>query len=86
MKLPSTIYDPKVFQLHLKELENIIVGSSYFWGEELTEDDFHVFAALRVLTTTQGIQFPEKINTYMNFMSEKSNVPLHWDKAIGGEF
>ena len=70
---------------HLKELEQIIVGAPYFWGEQLTEDDFHVFASLRVLTTTQGIQFPDKINSYMNFMSEKSNVPLHWDKAIGGE-
>lgn len=67
---------------HLQELESMIVGEPYFWGEQLNIDDFHVFASLRCLTTTKGVVFPESINQYMNFLSEISQVPLHWDKAI----
>lgn len=71
---------------HLKKLEEIIVGQPFFWGKELTEDDFHVFASLRVLTTTSGITFPWKIEAYMNSLSEAGKVPLHWDKALGESF
>ena len=66
---------------HLKLLEKMVVGSPYFWGDELSIDDFHVFASLRCLTTTKGIVFPEKINSYMNKMSDLTKVPLHWDLA-----
>ena len=70
-------------QEHLPELEEIIIGAPYFWGESLSIDDFHVFASLRCLTTTNGIRFPEKIEKYMNSLSQSSKVPLHWDKAVG---
>ncbi len=68
---------------HLPVLEKLIVGEPYFWGEELSLDDFHVFASLRCLTTTRGVRFPKKINDYMNRMSNLSQVPLHWDQALG---
>lgn len=71
---------------HLMVLENMIVGTPYFWGEELTEDDFHVFATLRVMTTTKGVEFPPKVNAYMNDMSQRTGVPLHWDIALGEDF
>jgi glutaredoxin 2 len=67
---------------HLKVLDKLIVASPYFWGDEVTWDDFHVFSALRCLTTTQGVEFPEKINDYMNQLSSLSQVPLHWERAI----
>ncbi len=69
--------------VHLSELEKLIVGDPFFWGDRLSIDDFHVFASLRCLTTVKGFNFPEKIETYMNEMSEKSKVPLHWDLALG---
>ncbi len=70
---------------HLKELEDLIVGEPYFWGSDLTIDDFHVFSSLRCLTTTKGVSFPSKLDNYMNFMSEATAVPLHWPDAIGAD-
>jgi len=67
---------------HLFELDEIIVGDPFFWGQELTLDDFHVFASLRCLTTTVGVKFPDKINDYMNRLSSLSAVPLHWSLAL----
>ncbi|MCJ8277462.1 MAG: glutaredoxin 2 [Bdellovibrionales bacterium] len=66
---------------HLQELESIIQGEDFFWGE-CTEDDLHVFASLRCLTVVKGMKFPEKIEKYMNNMSESTKIPLHWDAAI----
>ena len=68
---------------HLLVLEDIIVGAPYFWGNVLSLDDFNVFSSLRCLTTVKNLSFPNKVEQYMNFISEKSNVPLHWDRAIG---
>lgn len=67
---------------HLQVLESIIKPGPYFWGENLSLDDFHVFASLRCLTTTKGVVFPSRIKNYMNEMSQKSQVPLHWDMAL----
>ena len=67
---------------HLLVLEEILVGDPFFWGQELSLDDFHVFASLRCLTTTLGVHFPNKINNYMNRLSSLSGVPLHWSLAL----
>lgn len=72
----------KMAHEHLQVLENILGDGPFVGGEQLSIDDFHLFASLRVLTTTQGIRFPEKVNHYVNFISEQSNVPLHWEMAI----
>lgn len=72
----------KMAEEHLPQLEKWLVGTPYFWGEEITLDDFHVFASLRCLTTTQGIRFPERVDAYMNKLSELSQVPLHWELAL----
>ena len=67
---------------HLPELESLLVGTPYFWGDELSLDDFHVFASLRCLTTCGEINFPPKIDKYMNTLSEICKVPLHWEKSL----
>lgn len=67
---------------HLLELEEMVVGNPFFWGKELTLDDFHVFSSLRCLTTTLGVQFPDKIDEYMNKLSSLCAVPLHWSLAL----
>ena len=67
---------------HLKILEDLMVGGPYFWGDQLSIDDFHVFASLRCLTTTKEIIFPDKIQSYMNEMSNKTGVNLHWEVAL----
>jgi glutaredoxin 2 len=67
---------------HLQFLEELISSKKYFWSDQLSIDDFHVFATLRVLTATKAVVFPTNINSYMNRMSELAKIPLHWDKAI----
>lgn len=68
---------------HLLELEAMAGDGTYWWGENLSLDDFHLFATLRVMTTTKGVEFPPKVAAYANRMAELSKVPLHWDMAIG---
>ena len=67
----------------LKNLESFIIPSgSFFWGETLSLDDFHIFASLRCLSSVKALDFPPKINKYMISMEGKTKVPLHWKKAI----
>ena len=66
---------------HLAELDSLYQGDDFFWSN-CTYDDFHLFAALRCLTTVKGLSFPSRIDNYMKGMSEKSKVPLHWDQAL----
>ncbi len=70
-------------QNHLQRLEDLYQDGEYFWGDKLTWDDFHVFATLRCLTTVKGLEFPKNLDAYMNRLSEKSEVPLHWNKSLG---
>ncbi len=67
---------------HLLELEEMVIGAPFFWGNELTLDDFHVFSSLRCLTAAAGVQFPVKIDQYINRLSSLCGVPLHWSLAF----
>lgn len=66
----------------LENLESLISSGPFFWGETLSVDDFHVFAALRSFTCVKGLTFPPKIDKYTNSMEEKTKVPLYWAKAL----
>ncbi len=59
-----------------------LIQSPFVYGAEVHVDDFHVFANLRSLSIVKGLKFPEKVQQYMNHMSEASKVPLHSDIAI----
>lgn len=67
---------------HLQKLEEFMVASPYLWGENISVDDFHLFASLRCLTTTKGIGFSDKVNTYVEHLSQVTKVPLHWGMAL----
>jgi len=68
-------------QDHLQILDRMMGSTEWYWGEP-NLDDIHLFAGLRVLTTVKGLEFTSKINAYMNRLSEKSRVPLHWEKSL----
>jgi glutaredoxin 2 len=61
---------------HLKKLEPLLSGEEYVHAA-LSEDDFHVFAALRSLTIAKGIVMPKKVGAYLAGMAKKSGVPLY---------
>ena len=61
----------------LKELEGLLQGKNKYWASQLSVNDFHLFAYLRMLSIVKNISFPEKVSSYMKTLSEESKVPLH---------
>ena len=47
-----------------------------------SEDDIHLFAALRSQTIVKGLRFPHKVAEYLDNMSALSNVPLYFNIAL----
>ncbi len=65
----------------LAELE-ALVQSPEALSEELSMEDIIVFPILRNLTMVRGLVLPPKLATYVQNMSEKSKVPLYYDRAL----
>lgn len=75
---------PELVQMALSHLQVLEQGmpSAGYWHGYVSVDDFHLFSTLRVLTVVKGIKFPERVENYMNTLSEKCKVPLHWSRAL----
>ena len=69
-------------EAELHELDSIIASTEAAHASGLSEDDFHLFAALRSLSIVKDLKFPGKVMQYMQTMSAKSQVPLHLDIAV----
>ncbi len=63
------------------ELEPLIRKTDAVNGT-LSEDDFHLFATLRVLSAVAGVSYPSGVNAYRRRMSELSGVELLDSVAI----
>ena len=72
----------KEVETYLKELNDILYSEESTTSDIVSEDDIHLFAALRSLSIIKGINYPDKVKKYMENMSTKSKVPLHFDIAI----
>ena len=73
----------KEMENHLQELEKFLPKEgSLFYREDLTVNDFHLFAFLRAVSIVKGLSFPKKTAAYMQKLSEKSQVPLNYDIAL----
>ncbi len=57
-------------------------GEPKFWGDSLSESDFHLFAFLRSLSIIKDFPLPEKTALYSRLMAQKSGVPLHDSIAL----
>lgn len=66
----------------LQELENLMDGASDGINGGIGMEDILVFPVLRNLTVVRGIAFPRKTMDYLIGMSEKSGVPLYFDRAL----
>lgn len=53
-----------------------------FWGDSLSENDFHLFAFLRSLSIVKDFPLPEKTARCSRLMAQKSGVPLHDSIAL----
>ena len=66
----------------LKELESLFSDKDKYWKPQLSVNDFHLFAYLRMLSIVKDISFPKKITSYMETLSKESQVPLHHSIAL----
>lgn len=66
----------------LAALSDLMPESSDGLNGEIGMEDILVFPVLRNLTIVRGIEFPSKIMDYLLAMSEKSGVPLYFDRAL----
>ena len=70
---------------HLNELEELLKrspGRPEFWGEGLSENDFHLFAALRSLSIVKSMAFPAALERYAQNMAKKTRISLHRSIAL----
>ncbi len=65
----------------LNELADLMKSEQSIHAE-LSEDDIHVFAILRGLTLVKGLEFPNKVQAYMESMAKQSNIPLAFNFAV----
>lgn len=66
-----------------KVLESLALKlpASYEWykGDQITLNDFHLFAFLRGLSIVKDLPFPEVLQKYAVRTAQKTNVPLNTD-------
>lgn len=65
----------------LQKLDSLIQSKGAVNGAP-SEDDVHLFAALRSQTIVKGLRFPHKVAEYLENMSALTNVPLYFQIAI----
>jgi len=66
----------------LNDLDGLMHEISDGINGEIGMEDILVFPILRNLTVVRGIEWPQKVMGYLMTMSEKSGVPLYFDRAL----
>ncbi|MGL3608039.1 glutaredoxin 2 [Rhizobium sp. G187] len=61
---------------HLRALEAMMASPGAVNGT-LSEDDIHLFAALRAMSIVRGIVYPPKVEAYRQEMAQRTGVDLH---------
>lgn len=71
----------KQSEADLQKLDLLIQSKGAVNGAP-SEDDVHLFAALRSQTIVKGLRFPHRVAEYLENMSALTNVPLYFSIAI----
>ena len=66
----------------LNDLDDLMHEVSDGINGEIGMEDILIFPILRNLTVVRGIEWPQKVMGYLMTMSEKSGVPLYFDRAL----
>ena len=64
-------------QSRLEKLEKLFGATGSYFKKDLSVNDFHLFAYLRMLSVVKGIKFPPKTKKYLTKMSKKTGIDLH---------
>jgi len=76
-----------IFKKKIENTLSLIVNTwnpigPWYFGQKISWTDFHLFSFLRALSVVKGLTFPDNIQKYMNYCSEKSKVPLNTTQAL----
>jgi len=66
----------------LVELDDMIYCENHCSPGGISLDDIDLFARLRSITIIQGVDWPTKLRTYMDNMSELADIPLYDAMAL----
>ena len=66
----------------LVELDDMIYCENHCSPGGVSLDDIDLFARLRSITIIQGVDWPTKLRTYMDNMSELADIPLYDEMAL----
>ncbi|KAJ8550472.1 hypothetical protein ON010_g10594 [Phytophthora cinnamomi] len=75
---------PELVEQASKFLEQLapMFHSSHSVNEQLSYDDIDLFGRLRGLTLVRDLEWPPKLREYIDYMSEKSDIPLLDNMAV----
>lgn len=66
----------------LIELDDMLYSEYYCSPGGLSLDDVDLFSRLRSITIIKGVEWPHKLQTYMDYMSALADVPLYDEMAL----
>uniref|UniRef100_A0A7S2V214 GST N-terminal domain-containing protein n=1 Tax=Fibrocapsa japonica TaxID=94617 RepID=A0A7S2V214_9STRA len=72
---------PKLNEM-LKELDDMIYCEEYCTEGGMCMDDVDLWSRLRSITVIKGVELPSKLKAYMEYYSEKGDMPLYTGMAV----
>ena len=67
----------------LQEIEKKMAeANQWYLGDQISFNDFHLFAFLRSLTIVKGLSFPPLLGKYAKNCSDKCQIPFSYEQAI----
>jgi glutaredoxin 2 len=66
----------------LVELDDIIFSEYHCSPGGISLDDIDLFARLRSITIIRDVDWPAKLRSYMNYLSELADIPLYDEMAL----
>ena len=79
---PDVMADVQELNKQLLVLNDLIYSPQHCSEGGLSYDDIDLFARLRSITIVKGVQWPEKLRAYMDYMSERADIPLYDQMAL----
>ena len=75
-------FKKEITKILLKIESKIPENSKWYTDNQVSFNDFHLFAFLRSLTIVKDLHFPPAIENYMKYGSEKTQIPLSTNISI----
>eukprot|EP01054_Gregarina_sp_Poly1_P004251 Gregarina_sp_Poly_1__4250@NODE_2317_length_2303_cov_364_055456_g1484_i0_p1_GENE_NODE_2317_length_2303_cov_364_055456_g1484_i0NODE_2317_length_2303_cov_364_055456_g1484_i0_p1_ORF_typecomplete_len259_score30_71Glutaredoxin2_C/PF04399_13/1_8e27GST_N_3/PF13417_6/0_0001GST_C/PF00043_25/0_00021GST_N_4/PF17172_4/0_0027GST_N_2/PF13409_6/0_044GST_N_2/PF13409_6/3_8e03GST_C_2/PF13410_6/0_073Glutaredoxin/PF00462_24/0_13_NODE_2317_length_2303_cov_364_055456_g1484_i02411017 len=67
----------------LKQLDSLVESEDFVTGNTWSEDDIELFSWTRGLTGVKGIEWPSKLEKYLQSVSKRTDIPLYFNCPVG---